>query len=128
MALAPAEVGGRIKAARLAKGWTHQQLRDAYEAHTGKTVDLRTVQRWQRGYDEKKKKGLLPRLGTLMDLADVLDVPRAFFVEQEQPEGPDALLARIVEIEESQGRNTEMLVELLRIVRADQAPPESAES
>ena len=75
MALAPEQVGARIKKARKAKGWTHRQLADAMD------VDLRTAQRWQTGKNPKDGKSWLPRLSKLMDLADTLDVPRSYFVE-----------------------------------------------
>lgn len=69
MALAPEEVGLRIRQARLQKGWTHEELARQMDAN------LRTVQRWQTGD--------LPRLTTLMRLADVLGVPSSYFVEFE---------------------------------------------
>ena len=77
MALAPEEVGARIREVRLAKGWTHER----FAAEMG--VGLRTVQRWQKGRNPKDGKSWLPRLGTLMKLADVLEVPSSFFVESE---------------------------------------------
>lgn len=72
MAIEPEEVGRRIREAREAKDWTHEQL--AREMG----VSLRTAQRWQEG--------VLPRLSKLMDLADRLEVPRSFFVEDEDPQ------------------------------------------
>src|SRR6266516_2639402 len=93
MALDPREVGARIKKARLAKRWTHDQLREAYAEFTGKPrPGLRTVQRWQTGVNPKNGKSWLPRLGTLMELADVLDVPRSFLVEDADPEAASHLL------------------------------------
>ena len=68
MALSPKEVGARIRERRLALGWTHQQLADKME------VELRTAQRWQEGE--------LPRLATLMELADSMEVERSYFVEE----------------------------------------------
>ncbi len=76
MALAPAEIGARIKQRREELGLTHQQLADAMD------VELRTVQRWQEGVSPKTGKSSLPRLATLMKLADVMDVEQAYFVEQ----------------------------------------------
>jgi transcriptional regulator with XRE-family HTH domain len=67
--LAPEEVGRRIREARLAHGWTHEEL----ARRVG--VNWRTVQRWQ--------KGQLPRLGTLVRLAETLGLPRSYFVEEE---------------------------------------------
>lgn len=75
MALAPEQVGARIRKARKAKGWTHQYLADRMG------VGVRTVQRWQTGRNPKTGKSWLPRLGRLMDLADELEVPRSYFVE-----------------------------------------------
>jgi len=69
MRLTPAEVGDRIRAARLARDWTHEELARQMNAN------WRTVQRWQ--------KGQLPRLQTLLRLADVLGVPHGHFVEAE---------------------------------------------
>lgn len=76
MALAPQEVGRRIATRRKELGWTHERL--AREMDVG----LRTVQRWQQGQDPKTGKSWLPRLGTLMDLADVMGVERSYFVEE----------------------------------------------
>lgn len=77
MALAPEEVGKRIEEARKAKGWTHQELAERMGVY------MRTVQRWQKGRDPKTGKSWLPRLNTLMDLADVFELPRSYFVETE---------------------------------------------
>ena len=69
MALTPEEVGLRIREARMARGWTHEEL----ARRAG--VNWRTVQRWQ--------KGNLPRLSTLLRLADILGVPEGHLVEPE---------------------------------------------
>lgn len=58
-----AEIGRRIREARIARGWTHEEL----ARRMG--VNWRTVQRWQTGRP--------PRVETLQRLADVLDVPRS---------------------------------------------------
>jgi transcriptional regulator with XRE-family HTH domain len=68
-AVEPDEVGRRIRAARLARGWTHEEL----ARRMG--VNWRTVHRWQ--------KGGLPRVETLVRIAEVFDLPRAYFVESE---------------------------------------------
>lgn len=135
MALAPEEVGQRIEAARKAKGWTHDELRDAISAQLERRVNVRTVQRWQKGRNPKDGKSWLPRLGTLMELADVLEVPRSFFVEEERPADPAVVLQQISDLQASQAQhakmlaeNSEMLAELLRLARGVQEPPESAES
>jgi len=85
MALAPEEVGARIRQARLAKGWTHEEF--ARQAGVG----LRTVQRWQKGRSPKGE-SWLPRLTRsrdgkpgLMELADLFEVPRGYFVEMDDP-------------------------------------------
>ena len=62
-----AEVGDRIREARLAKDWTQAKL----AARMG--VNERTVGRWQAGY--------LPRPATLVRLATVLGVPRSYLAE-----------------------------------------------
>jgi transcriptional regulator with XRE-family HTH domain len=71
MPLSPDDVAQRIREARVAHGWTHDEL----ARRMG--VSWRTVQRWQ--------KGKLPRLGTLLRLADVLGVPRSYLIEDEDP-------------------------------------------
>lgn len=79
MALAPEQVGARLRQARLAKGWTHEE----FAAQAG--VNLRTVQRWQQGVDPKTGQSTLPRLGKLMELADLFELPRSYFVEADDP-------------------------------------------
>lgn len=82
MALAPKDVGERIRKARKAKNWTHQHLAEEMG------VGLRTVQRWQEGE--------LPRLATLMRLADTLEVPQSYFVESEDEQATIADLTELV--------------------------------
>ncbi len=85
MRLTPEEVGKRIREARLARGWTHEELARRMDAN------WRTVQRWQ--------KGQLPRLQTLLQLADVLGVPQGYFVEPEDSlETINDLRARVDEL------------------------------
>jgi transcriptional regulator with XRE-family HTH domain len=87
--LTPESVGERIREARLAHGWTHEELARRMN------VNWRTVQRWQKGKP--------PRLQTLLHLADVLGVPQAYFVEvddsvatlKELRERLDELAARV---------------------------------
>ena len=87
MALTPEEVGLRIREARIARGWTHEEL----ARRTG--VNWRTVQRWQ--------KGNLPRLPTLLRLADILGVPEGYLVEPESSlEGLQDLTQRVDELTE----------------------------
>jgi transcriptional regulator with XRE-family HTH domain len=114
MALAPEEVGARIREARLALGWTHERL----AAEMG--VGLRTVQRWQKGVNPKDGKPWLPRLGTLMRLADVLQVPSSFFVESELDAASVADLAeRLEAVERMSAENQAMLAELLELARGE---------
>jgi transcriptional regulator with XRE-family HTH domain len=71
MPLDAAEVGQRIREARLALGWTHEEL----ARRMG--VNWRSVQRWQSGQ--------LPRLETLIRLAETLGLPRSYLVESADP-------------------------------------------
>ena len=80
MRLTPEQVGERIRAARQAKRWTHEEL----ARQMG--VNWRTVQRWQ--------KGQLPRMNTLLRLAEVLDVSHGYFVE------PEDSLATVTDLRE----------------------------
>lgn len=84
MALDPEEVGKRIAKARHDKGWTHAELAERVGEALGHRVNLRTVQRWQKGINPKNGKSWLPRLATLMTLADVFEVPSSYFVETDQ--------------------------------------------
>jgi transcriptional regulator with XRE-family HTH domain len=89
MPLTPEGVGERIREARLAHGWTHEELARRMN------VNWRTVQRWQKGKP--------PRLQTLLRLADVLGVPQGYLVEvddslatiNELRQQVDALAARV---------------------------------
>lgn len=96
MRLTPEEVGIRIREARLARGWTHEELAQRMHAN------WRTVQRWQ--------KGKLPRLQTLLQLADVLGVPQSYFVEREHSLATvDDLRARVDDL----ARRVDTLAEAL---------------
>ena len=87
--LTPETIGERIREARLAHGWTHEELARRMN------VNWRTVQRWQKGKP--------PRLQTLLRLADVLGVPHGYFVDvgdslttlNELRERVDALAAQV---------------------------------
>lgn len=102
MALAPEEVGKRIAEARKARGWTHQKFAEEMGVY------MRTVQRWQKGRDPKTGKSWLPRLATLMEIADLFDLPKSYFVETEDPkaqmqelrEQVEALRAEIDDLQE----------------------------
>ena len=76
MALAPEQIGARIAKRRKELGWTHEELARRMD------VGLRTVQRWQKGRDPKTGESWLPRLGTLMQMADLMGVDRSYFVEE----------------------------------------------
>lgn len=122
MALPPEEVGAQIRAALKQKQWTHAQFQDAISERLGKRVNLRTVQRWQKGRDPKTGKSWLPRLDTLMEIADVLGIPRSQLVEEAPaPEEAEDRLARLeAHVEEQKSElaaNGAMLSELLNLVR-----------
>lgn len=116
MALAPEEVGARIRKARIAKGWTHQRLADEMD------VQLRTVQRWQKGRDQKTGKSTLPRLNVLMDLADLFDLPRSYFVETDDP------TVTLREVLQRVGGLEEEVAALRRELRDEDDPEESPEA
>jgi transcriptional regulator with XRE-family HTH domain len=83
--LSSEDIGQRIRAARLARGWTHEELARRMGAN------WRTVQRWQAGQ--------LPRLPTLLRLADVLGVPQAHLVDADDaPVTMNELHARLEEL------------------------------
>ena len=94
MSLDPQEIGERIRAARLRKGWTQLQL--ALEA----SVSPSTVARWERGG--------LPPVRELIRLAGVLGVPAEDLVEDQLPaqesERLEALLARLERLVEMMER------------------------
>lgn len=131
MALAPEEIGRRIKEAREAKGLrTHDEfLQFVRDGLNDDGIGLRTVQRWQKGCDPNTGKSWLPRLQRLMDLADLLEVPRSHFVEggQDEVDVWHQVLQRLSTLEQNEERNTEMLVELLRRLRGPQDEPQSEE-
>jgi len=94
MALAPEQIGARIRKARKAKGLTHEQFARLMD------VSLRTAQRWQDGRNSKTGKVTLPRLDTLMEIADKLEVSRSYFVEVEDSEPrPASQAARLAKLE-----------------------------
>ena len=98
MALAPEEVGKRIEAARKRAGYaSHQDFADAMSERLGRRVNLRTVQRWQKGRDPATGKSWLPRLDTLMEIADLLGEPRSYFVEDEVAETESQRMTPLLE-------------------------------
>lgn len=117
MALAPEEIGERIAERRRELGWTHEQLARQMD------VGLRTVQRWQKGRDPKTGQSWLPRLGTLMELADVMGVERSYFVETK--ERSDGLVDRLESLEERVTEGFESVEVLLKQL-ASQLPRRDA--
>lgn len=103
MALDPEEIGKRIETARKKAGYAgHQDFADAVSEHLGRRVNLRTVQRWQKGRNPQTGKSWLPRLDTLMQLADLLEVPSSYFVEAESdPTDHDQIAALRGEVAET---------------------------
>lgn len=83
LALAPEEIGHRIKDARERRGWT--QLQFALEAN----VSPSTIQRWEAGK--------LPRVRELIRVADLLEVPAEHLVEPVEPSDRDAQMAALRE-------------------------------
>lgn len=79
-----ADIGFRIREARLERGWTHEEL----ARRMG--VNWRTVQRWQ--------KGRLPRIDTLRRLAGVLDVPQSSFLDDDGAVTLSELRERLAEL------------------------------
>lgn len=115
---APEEIGRRMRAARVRKGWT--QLDFAIAAH----VSPSTVTRWERG--------LLPRVKELMRVAELLEVPVEELVEP-APDADDlgtlaAIRERLSRLEATEAQNAEMLAELLRLARGDPDSTQSAAS
>lgn len=88
MALAPTDVGQRIKDARIRKGWT--QLEFALEAH----VSPSSVTRWESGK--------LPPLRELYRIAELLDVALDQLIEAE-PTNEDAIADLREEVAELRG-------------------------
>jgi transcriptional regulator with XRE-family HTH domain len=73
MSVTPSAVGERIRQARLAHGWTHEELARRMD------VNWRTVHRWQSGR--------LPKFETLARLAEVLEVPQSYLIESDDLAG-----------------------------------------
>lgn len=72
MSISSEDVSRRIREARIARGWTHEEL----ARRMG--VNWRTVQRWQSGK--------VPRVDTLMRLAGVLGVPEGYLLQSRDTE------------------------------------------
>jgi transcriptional regulator with XRE-family HTH domain len=104
MRLTAEEVGHRVREARLAHGWTHEEL----ARRMG--VNWRTVQRWQSGQ--------LPKMQTLLRLAEVLTVPAGYLIE------PDATSDELAELRAQIEELTERLDALARALdRQEPAQP-----
>ncbi len=121
MALAPEQVGKRIRQARKAKGWTHQQLADEMG------VGLRTAQRWQEGRSPTTGKSWLPPLARLMELAEVLGVQRSWFVEDDAPVPADEASALRQEIANLEAQSRERDEEILRLLRELRPPQQETD-
>lgn len=94
-----ADIGLKIREARLAHGWTHEEL----ARRMG--VNWRTAQRWQ--------KGKLPRVDTLRRLADVLEVPPSYLLTSEEPLLLSELRDHLAELSERLERLTEAVASLV---------------
>lgn len=92
----PKNPGDVIRAAREAREWTNRDLAEEMG------VIERTVQRWQAGD--------LPKLSTMRELADVLEIPLADLVGSTNGHDPfarlekkvDALTRRVAKLERGQ--------------------------
>jgi transcriptional regulator with XRE-family HTH domain len=110
MSLEPAEIGARIREARLRKGWTQLQL--ALEAG----VSPSTVTRWERGG--------LPPMRELIRISDVLGVPAEELVEQ-SADG-DGTTARLAQLEARVEEALVVLQEVRSAVLAQGGSPRAA--
>lgn len=85
---------GQIREAQRARGLTNEEL----ARRTG--VALRTVLRWRRGES--------PRLPNLVRLADALDVPKSYFIQDVER---DVALEQLAQEVVSLNERTEVLAE-----------------
>lgn len=104
MSLEPAEIGARIKQARLRKGWTQLDL--ALQAE----VSPSTVTRWERGG--------LPPMRELIRLADVLEVEAEELVDPPAAGNGTIDSARLALLEERVGEALVLLHEVRAAVLA----------
>lgn len=113
MALAPEEVGKRIRAARKAKLWTDLQFAIAAN------VSVSTVSRWQ--------KGKLPDVRELMRIADLLGVPAARLVEDVPSISveEDQIVRLEAKLDEVLGLLREVKIERIASLEVPAAPPEA---
>jgi transcriptional regulator with XRE-family HTH domain len=81
---AKAEVGGKIRSARTAKGWKQKHL--AAEVR----VEPITVSRWERG-------ATTPDFNALALVAEATGKPLSYFVGEEEPSAHEPRLAEAVE-------------------------------
>jgi transcriptional regulator with XRE-family HTH domain len=96
------------------RGWTNEELGRRMGAN------WRTVQRWQAGR--------LPRLPTLMRLADVLGVPHAYLLEAEEaPVTMNDLRAQVNELTARVNDLTRALRTIENELFAPRAPGETGE-
>lgn len=109
--LPPEEVGQRIRAARLAKGLTVEQL--AQEMG----VNWRTITHWQKGRDSKGRVRLPRMVGEkgMQRLAEVLEVPISHFVEgPEERTTMDDLVREVEALTALVGEQTRLLRQLVK--------------
>ena len=69
----PSALGRRLRAARLAKGWTQAQLGERLLGLDEPNTAAPRISRYERGMHT-------PDLGTIERLAQLLDLPAAYFV------------------------------------------------
>ncbi len=109
---AKAELGGRIREARAAKGWKQRELASEVE------VEPITVSRWERG-------ATTPDLDVLRLVADATGKPLSYFVagaeEHVTPEGGDDVLRKLESAAERLNAEADRIAGLLDEVRAELA-------
>lgn len=98
----PTALGRRIRAARLARGWTQAQLGERLFGVDDPNSAAPRVSRWERGMHK-------PDLDTIEKLAKVLELPAAYFVAT-----PDVVAEAILLISQMSPRKQKEVVEILR--------------
>lgn len=98
----PTALGRRIRAARLARGWTQAQLGELVFGVDDPNTTAPRVSRWERGMHK-------PDLDTIEELAKVLELPAAYFVAT-----PDVVAEAILLIAQLSPRRQKEALQLLR--------------
>ena len=98
----PTALGRRIRAARLARGWTQAQLGELVFGVDDPNSAAPRVSRWERGMHK-------PDLDTIEKLAKVLELPAAYFVAT-----PDVVAEAILVIAQLSPRKQREALALLR--------------